>query len=139
MQILRHTSAHLRVRILAMLGAAFLVKETAILFVPLPLALGLVCGFDAGWKRAYSGWLAGFTAVSAWWWVWVYAHTGDLYLVGPADGGLGLALGPQGLSLLAPTVFDGDGDHRVHIRDDEAWLVDREVLEVVALPDGDEF
>ena len=73
-----------------MLGAAFLIKETAILFVPLPLALSLVCGFDAGWKRAYTGWLAGFAAVTAWWWVWVYAHTGDLFLVGPADGGLGL-------------------------------------------------
>jgi len=76
----------------AMLGAALLVKETAILFVPLPLALSLVCGFDAGWKPAYTGWLAGFAAVSAWWWVWVYAHTGDLFLAGPADGGLGLLL-----------------------------------------------
>jgi len=74
----------------AILGAAFLVKETAILFVPLPVALSLLCGFDAGWKRAFTGWLAGFAAVTAWWWVWVYAHTGDLFLVGSADGGLGL-------------------------------------------------
>ena len=34
--------------------------------------------------------LAGFAAVTAWWWVWVYVHTGDLFLVGPADGSLGL-------------------------------------------------
>jgi 4-amino-4-deoxy-L-arabinose transferase-like glycosyltransferase len=74
----------------AMLGAAFLVKETAILFLPIPLALSLACGFDAGWKRAYTGWLAGFVAVTAWWWVWVYAHTGDLFMVGPVSGSLGL-------------------------------------------------
>ena len=82
----------------AMLGAAFLVKETAILFVPLPLALSLVCGFDAGWKRAYTGWLAGFAAVTAWWWVWVYAYTGDLFLAGPADSGLGLLFSASALS-----------------------------------------
>jgi 4-amino-4-deoxy-L-arabinose transferase-like glycosyltransferase len=73
-----------------MLGAAFLVKETAILFVPLPLAVGLLCGFDPGWKRAYTGWLAGFVVTTAWWWVWVYAHTGALFLLGPADGRLGV-------------------------------------------------
>jgi 4-amino-4-deoxy-L-arabinose transferase-like glycosyltransferase len=76
----------------AMLGASFLTKETAVLFLPLPVALSLMSGFEPGWKRAFAGWGAGFAAVTAWWWVWVYAQTGNLFLIGPATETLGLML-----------------------------------------------
>ena len=81
----------------ALLGASFLIKEASVLFLPLPVVVSLLYGFDAGWKKALPAWFAGFAAVTAWWFVWVYVQTGDLFLIGPPGGHFGLLLGAASL------------------------------------------
>jgi len=61
----------------ALLGASFLIKEASVLFLPLPVVVSLLYGFDAGWKKTLPAWYAGFAAATAWWFVWVFIHTGD--------------------------------------------------------------
>ena len=75
-----------------LLGISFLIKEATVLFLPLPVVLSLIYGFSPGWKRALPAWFAGFAAATAWWWVWVYAQTGDLFLIGSPQGRLGITL-----------------------------------------------
>ncbi len=75
-----------------LLGASFLVKEASVLFLPLPLVMGLLLGFEQNWKRVLPAWFAGFVLATAWWWIWVYVHTGQLFLVGSPDSELGLML-----------------------------------------------
>jgi 4-amino-4-deoxy-L-arabinose transferase-like glycosyltransferase len=70
----------------ALLGASFLIKEASILFLPLPLVMSMVYGFDAGWKKALPAWFAGFGATTAWWWIWVFIQSGNIYLAGPPGG-----------------------------------------------------
>jgi 4-amino-4-deoxy-L-arabinose transferase-like glycosyltransferase len=77
----------------ALLGVSFLIKEASVLFVPLPLIVLLLYGFPIGWKRAMTAWFAGLTITTAWWWLWVFAETEQLFLIGPIDGGLGLGVG----------------------------------------------
>ena len=70
----------------ALLGAAFLVKESAVLFLPLPFVFPLVAGRYAGWRAGAFAWSAAFLAATGWWWVWVYAQEGWLYMLGfPQD------------------------------------------------------
>jgi 4-amino-4-deoxy-L-arabinose transferase-like glycosyltransferase len=75
-----------------LLGASFLIKEASVLFVPLPVVVLLLFGFPEGWKRSLVGWFAGFAVTTAWWWAWVFVQTDRLFLAGPADGRLGLAV-----------------------------------------------
>ncbi len=75
-----------------LLGASFLIKEASVLFLPLPLVVGLAFGFEPKWKQVLPAWFAGFAAATAWWWAWVYAHTGKLFLVGEPQGELALML-----------------------------------------------
>ena len=76
----------------ALLGLAFLVKESAVLLLPLPAVLALFFGYRTGWKRSLLAWYGGFAALTAWWWVWVYAQTGSLFLVGLSGGRLTAAV-----------------------------------------------
>ncbi|HWC28817.1 MAG TPA: glycosyltransferase family 39 protein, partial [Dehalococcoidia bacterium] len=101
----------------ALLGVSFLIKEASLLFLPLPVVLALLYGFDDAWKRALPAWFAGFAAATAWWFVWVYAHTGDVYLAGQLGGALGLmittvaiAVAVTGLAVLryAPARFSSN-------------------------------
>jgi 4-amino-4-deoxy-L-arabinose transferase-like glycosyltransferase len=65
-----------------LLGASFLIKEASVLFLPLPLVIGLTSGLEPGWKRVLPAWFLGFAATTVWWWVWVYVQTDALFLVG---------------------------------------------------------
>ncbi|HLF71892.1 MAG TPA: glycosyltransferase family 39 protein [Dehalococcoidia bacterium] len=71
-----------------LLGLAFLTKESAILFLPLPLVLALVCERERGWRSLLGGWFGGFAAITVWWWVWVLAQTGTVFLAGELDSTL---------------------------------------------------
>jgi 4-amino-4-deoxy-L-arabinose transferase-like glycosyltransferase len=86
----------------ALLGASFLVKEASVLFLPLPVIISLLYGFESGWKKALPAWFAGFAATTAWWFVWVYIHTGHLFL-GPPAGRLGTVM--TATSLVGFAVF----------------------------------
>jgi 4-amino-4-deoxy-L-arabinose transferase-like glycosyltransferase len=64
------------------LGLAFLVKESAVLFLPLPLVFALVAGAGPGWRARFAAWLAGFGLATAGWWLWVLLRSGDVFLLG---------------------------------------------------------
>jgi 4-amino-4-deoxy-L-arabinose transferase-like glycosyltransferase len=67
----------------AALGLAFLTKEAALLWLPLPVAFAmLTCGRDdAGWSvRGIAAWLAAFAVVAGWWWPYVFAVDGRVYM-----------------------------------------------------------
>ncbi|MEX0786372.1 MAG: glycosyltransferase family 39 protein, partial [Dehalococcoidia bacterium] len=87
----------------AALGLAMLTKESALLWLPLPfvaiLLLGPAASRPGKLLLAYS---LGFLAVAGWWWPYVYAVTGTVYLLGDPPGGLAwLAGGAAGLAVLA--------------------------------------
>lgn len=94
----------------ASLGLATLTKESALLWLPLPLVAVALLGPAVDRPRpllvAYA---ASFVAVAGWWWVYVYAVTDRVYLLGSIDQasvwlGVGLAclaLGAIGAMLLA--------------------------------------
>jgi len=68
----------------AALGASFLVKETALLWLPPPF-LGWLTWREHRSKQVALGaiaFAASFGVVTAWWWVWVFAVTGKVFLVG---------------------------------------------------------
>jgi 4-amino-4-deoxy-L-arabinose transferase-like glycosyltransferase len=65
------------------LGCAFLTKEAAMLWLPLPVAFAmLTCGpGDARWPvRGVAAWLLAFVAVAGWWWPYVFAVDGRVYM-----------------------------------------------------------
>ncbi|MCI0889682.1 MAG: glycosyltransferase family 39 protein [Chloroflexi bacterium] len=65
------------------LGLAMLTKESALLWLPLPFLAVLLLGpavRNPG--RLLTAYGAGFIAVAGWWWPYVYAMTGEVYLVG---------------------------------------------------------
>lgn len=67
----------------ASLGFAFLTKEAALLWLPLPVVfLMLSVGRAEGhWPvRAVASWAVAFTAVAGWWWPYVYAVDGRVYM-----------------------------------------------------------
>ncbi len=83
-------------------GLAFLVKESAIQWAPLAVVvvLTLPSQRDRIGVRGAAIFTAVFVAAIAPWWVWVYGHTGDLFLLGDpqrvaieAIAALALALG----------------------------------------------
>jgi 4-amino-4-deoxy-L-arabinose transferase-like glycosyltransferase len=85
------------------LGLAFLVKEAAILWVPIPLLLYLFVR-EYQVRRNLLGialFEAAFVALAGWWWVWVYAHTGRIYLLGEPS--------PEVLAGLTPLALTGFG------------------------------
>jgi 4-amino-4-deoxy-L-arabinose transferase-like glycosyltransferase len=73
----------------AALGGAFLVKETSILWLPLPFVAWL------SWREHRSKEVAqgavafavAFAVVAGWWWAWVFAATGEVFLVGQLGSG----------------------------------------------------
>lgn len=77
-----HDSVGLHAAAGAALGAAFLVKESAVIFLILPLLLTLASGGGRSWALGLGAWAAGFLAVTAWWWAWVYHYTGEIFMLG---------------------------------------------------------
>ncbi|HXH21051.1 MAG TPA: glycosyltransferase family 39 protein [Dehalococcoidia bacterium] len=67
------------------LGLAVLTKESAIQLGPLPLVAFLLCGAPTNWRTCLIAWSAGLAIASAGWWLWVYYHTGAIYLLGDPD------------------------------------------------------
>ena len=65
-------------------GLAFLVKESAIQWAPLAIVavLALPSQRDRSGARGALVFTAVFVAAILPWWVWVYVHTGDLFLLG---------------------------------------------------------
>ncbi len=66
----------------ALLGLAVLVKESALLFLPLALVHPLLAGRTRGWRSGLAWWTAGFLIVAGWWWVWVFWQTDAIFQVG---------------------------------------------------------
>jgi hypothetical protein len=67
----------------AALGLAFLTKEAAVLWLALPVAFAmLTCGpDDARWSvRSVAAWLLAFVTVAGWWWPYVFAVDGHVYM-----------------------------------------------------------
>lgn len=92
------------------LGAAILVKETAL--VNLPLALLAVLFFGWGSRRAFLHYL-GVVLACLPWWAWVYAASGQIYLVGRLSPDLQrpMALGAAAVVVLVGvSVFSGAFD-----------------------------
>lgn len=90
----------------ACLGAAVLVKESALLFVPLPLALILAAGRLRGWKAGLAAWSAGVAIVALPWWGWVLWHTGEVYQLGRLDSATTQAAVSAGaLAVIVTTVL----------------------------------
>jgi 4-amino-4-deoxy-L-arabinose transferase-like glycosyltransferase len=103
----------------AALGLAFLTKESTLLWVPLPFLAALLLGPAVERPRemlvAYG---AGFLAVAGWWWVYVLALTGDIYLLGdPARASIWLVAGALCIALAAIAVpFGVRRGARIHHR-----------------------
>jgi 4-amino-4-deoxy-L-arabinose transferase-like glycosyltransferase len=76
-------SRRIRLNLLAglLLGLAILVKESAVLFVPLAVVVPLLAG-ERHWVAGAVAWAAGVSIAAGWWWVWVFVHTGTLFQVG---------------------------------------------------------
>ena len=71
----------------ASLGLAVLTKESALLWLPLPLLAMLLPGVTVERPRAMLvAYGLGFAAVAGWWWPYVYAVTGGVYLLGGLSG-----------------------------------------------------
>ena len=67
----------------AALGLAMLTKESALLWLPMPFLAVLLLGpavRQPGKLLAAYG--AGFLVIAGWWWPYVFAVTGDVYLLG---------------------------------------------------------
>ena len=85
------------------LGLAVLTKESAMLWLPLPFVATLLLGRAVERPQvllaAYAG---GFLAVAGWWWPYVYAVTGQVYLLGaPGQAALSLSLAAGAILLAA--------------------------------------
>ncbi len=87
----------------AALGLAMLTKESALLWLPLPFVMVLLLGPAVDRPRALLvAYTAGFLAVAGWWWPYVYAVTGRVYLLGePAQAAPWLGAGVLCLGLAA--------------------------------------
>ncbi len=87
----------------AALGLAALTKESALLWLPLPFLTVLLLGPAVDRPRALLlAFSAGFLAVAGWWWPYVYAVSGRVYLLGPpSEAALWLAAGVLCLGLIA--------------------------------------
>ena len=85
------------------LGLAMLTKESALLWLPLPILAVLLLGpavRNPG--RLLAAYGAGFLAVAGWWWPYVFAMTGEIYLLGNSWTALvWLASGVIAVALLA--------------------------------------
>jgi 4-amino-4-deoxy-L-arabinose transferase-like glycosyltransferase len=64
------------------LGLAVLTKESAITLAPLPLLVLLIAGDGPGWRAKLVCFYGGLLAAAGWWWVWVFIHSGAIYLLG---------------------------------------------------------
>ncbi|MDZ4278677.1 MAG: glycosyltransferase family 39 protein, partial [Dehalococcoidia bacterium] len=85
------------------LGLAMLTKESALLWLPLPFLAALLLGraVSRPWPLlgAYAG---GFLAVAGWWWPYVYAVTGQVFLLGaPSSAALWLGAGALCVAVVA--------------------------------------
>ena len=85
------------------LGLAFLTKESALLWLPLPFLAVLLLGpavRNPG--RLVAAYGAGLLAMAGWWWPYVLAVTGDVYLLGGSWAAMAwLAAGLIAVVLLA--------------------------------------
>ena len=88
----------------ALMGLAILIKESAILMAPLPLIAALVGGADGGWRQRLAGWTGALVLTAGPWWVWVFAQSGSIYMLGSPNNAAVRAIG--GLACLgAATLF----------------------------------
>jgi 4-amino-4-deoxy-L-arabinose transferase-like glycosyltransferase len=74
----------------ALFGLAFLTKEAAIQWLPLPVAFALLSAEhrNAAVARGLAAYGGTAGAVLAAWWLWVYLATGRIYFWGEPDAGL---------------------------------------------------
>jgi 4-amino-4-deoxy-L-arabinose transferase-like glycosyltransferase len=82
-------------------GAAFLTKEAAVQWLPLPFAFALL-GDRWRERRVVAGlaaYAAGAGVALAFWWTWVFAATGRVYFWGPPDARLAVALAAAGAAI----------------------------------------
>ncbi|MEX1255184.1 MAG: glycosyltransferase family 39 protein [Dehalococcoidia bacterium] len=100
----------------ALFGAAFLTKEAAIQWLPLPIAFALLSAEhrNGAIARGLGAYTATAGAVLGLWWLWVYLATGRIYFWGEPDarlialtevaiaGALGIALSWLFLTRFAP-------------------------------------
>ena len=99
-----------------LLGAAFLTKETAFLWLPLPVAFALLSSEYRNERiaRGLSAYGASAGAMLAVWWVWVFAVTDRVYFWGPPDArlavwGAAVAVGAGATGLVWVVVSKLDG------------------------------
>lgn len=111
------------------LGLAVLTKEAALLWVPLPFVALLLAGPAVPRQRqqlfTYG---AGFLAAAGWWWPYVYAVTGNVYLLGEPSSGLlwlAAALAAAALPAFAVSSLAGRGGG---LRSNARWLIAGGVL-----------
>ncbi len=83
------------------LALAFLVKESAVQWAPLGTLAWLAVPSmrNATGARGVLAFTLTFAAGIAVWWVWFYRETGQLYMLGPADGSGGWMLGGAALGV----------------------------------------
>lgn len=88
-------------------GLAFLVKESAVQWAPLGLvvALALPSQRTSAGARGAAGYTGGFAVTIAPWWVWVYAHTGELFLLGEPTAGKSIFVSAAAVGSLAAVVL----------------------------------
>ena len=105
------------------LGLAVLTKESALLWLPLPLLAMLLPGSAVERPRAMLiAYGLGFLAVAGWWWPYVYAVTGSVYLLGGLSGAtVWLGLFAVSVGLPAAAVASRRGGPRLDPR--ARWLV----------------
>ncbi|MCH8065422.1 MAG: glycosyltransferase family 39 protein [Chloroflexi bacterium] len=93
----------------AALGLAMLTKESALLWLPLPFLAVLLLGPAVSRpKTLLAAYTLGFLAVAGWWWPYVYAVTGQVYLLGdPSGAAVWLAAGTACMTcaILAAIVY----------------------------------
>ena len=80
-----------------LLGVCILTKESAIVDLPLALLAVLLLDWEVRWALWH---YLGLVLTCLWWWAWVYAATGEVYLVGRLPEGIGILILITALILL---------------------------------------
>ncbi len=89
------------------LGLGFLVKETALVWLPLPLTVALLDGNRRGLLGSLAYWV-GFGLTVIWWWIYYFAERGQIFLAQRFHGGfnsMALPLAVLALLLIIASVI----------------------------------